>query len=100
MDESLYRALLHKLGFSGQETLYGFEGDLAECSEGQKKKILLAASLCDRAHLYLWDEPLNFIDVISRMQIEKLLLASRATLVFVEHDEAFLNAVATRRIEM
>ncbi len=96
LDESLYRALLHKLGFSGQEV----ETDMADYSEGQKKKFLLAASLCEPAHLYIWDEPLNFIDVISRLQIEKLLIESRATVIFVEHDEAFLKAVATKMIEM
>lgn len=34
---------------------------------------------CTQAHLYVWDEPLNFIDVISRMQVEDLLLACRPT---------------------
>ena len=32
-------------------------------SAGQKKKVLLAASLCQPAHLYVWDEPLNFVDL-------------------------------------
>jgi len=63
-----------------------------------KKKILLAASLCEEAHLYLWDEPLNYIDVLSRLQIEKALQNSEATILFVEHDAAFLEAVATERL--
>ena len=62
--------------------------------------MLLAASLCDRAHLYVWDEPLNFIDVISRMQVEELLLEHRPTLLFVEHDARFCDTVATRRIRI
>ena len=45
-----------------------FSRDMAGYSAGQKKKVLLARSLCERAHLYLWDEPLNYIDVFSRMQ--------------------------------
>lgn len=53
--------------------------------------MLLAASLCTQAHLYVWDEPLNFIDVISRMQVEDLLLACRPTLLFVEHDARFCD---------
>ena len=36
--------------------------------------MLIAKSLCEQAHLYLWDEPLNFIDIYSRMQIEQLIL--------------------------
>ena len=73
-----------------------FEQDLAALSEGQKKKVLLARSLCQSAHLYLWDEPLNYVDVFSRMQIEALLRETDATLLLVEHDRAFLQAVGAR----
>ena len=45
-----------------------FEKDIGQYSAGQKKKVLLARSLCQRAHLYIWDEPLNYIDVLSRIQ--------------------------------
>ena len=38
-------------------------------SQGQRKKILLARSLCEPAHVFVWDEPLNYIDVYARMQI-------------------------------
>ena len=33
----------------------------------------MAGSLCERAHLYVWDEPLNFIDLYSRIQLERLI---------------------------
>ncbi len=56
--------------------------------------------MCEKAHLYLWDEPLNYIDVISRMQIEALLLEYQPTIVFVEHDQAFIEKVATRIINL
>ena len=69
-------------------------------SEGQKKKVLIAGSLCEKAHLYVWDEPLNFIDVFSRMQIEKMILTYQPTLLFVEHDEAFRRNIATKTIEL
>ena len=65
------------------------------CCAGEQCKVLLASSLCQRAHLYLWDEPLNYIDVFSRMQIEKLLLKAAPSLLFVEHDAAFVERVAT-----
>ena len=61
---------------------------------------LLAKSLCEQAHLYVWDEPLNYIDVLSRVQIEELLLKFRPTILFVEHDTAFRENVATKIIEM
>ncbi len=94
IDESLFKAILHKMGFAQSD----YETDLSDFSAGQKKKTLLAASLCERAHLYLWDEPLNYIDVISRIQIENLILQNRPTLIFVEHDGSFLDTIATKRI--
>lgn len=96
IDGSLFRAILRKLGFERAQ----FEGDLKGFSGGQKKKVVLARSLCQPAQLYLWDEPLNFIDVLSRMQIEQLLLRSSPTLLFVEHDQAFCRAVATKSISL
>ena len=73
-----------------------FEKRIEDYSGGQKKKVLIAASLCEEAHLYVWDEPLNYIDVISRMQIEELLGEYQPTMLFVEHDQAFLESTATR----
>lgn len=96
VDESLFLAMLRKLDFPREQ----FERDLADFSDGQKKKVLIAASLCEQAHLLVWDEPLNFIDVISRMQIEELLVGSGATIVFTEHDKAFCDNIATKRVEM
>lgn len=96
IDESLFKTILRKLDFSRIQ----FEKDLSDFSEGQKKKVLIAKSLCDRAHLHIWDEPLNFIDVISRMQIESLLLEYRPTILFVEHDIEFCNNIATKFVEL
>ena len=62
----------------------------------RKKKVLIARSLSERAHLYLWDEPLNYIDVFSRIQIEQLLRQQEATMLFVEHDAAFCENVGAR----
>lgn len=69
-------------------------------SAGQRKKVMLARSLSERAHLYIWDEPLNYIDVVSRMQIEQLLTSSDITMIFTEHDNEFTEKTATRRIEL
>jgi lincosamide and streptogramin A transport system ATP-binding/permease protein len=96
IDESLFKALLRKLDFSREQ----FEKNIEDFSGGQKKKVLIARSLCEQAHLYLWDEPLNFIDVISRMQIEELLLEFEPTILFVEHDSAFCSNVATKTVQL
>lgn len=94
IDESLFKAILRKLDFARVQ----FEKDLADYSGGQKKKVLIAASLSEQAHLLVWDEPLNFVDVISRMQIEELLLEYEPTILFVEHDEQFACRIATKKV--
>lgn len=96
IDESLFKAILRKLDFSRTQ----FEKKIEEFSEGQKKKVLIARSLCEQAHLYLWDEPLNYIDVFSRIQIEDLLKNSQITLLIVEHDREFCNKIKTKEILM
>lgn len=96
LDESLFKAILRKMDFERIQ----FEKDMQDFSAGQKKKVLIAKSLCEQAHLYVWDEPLNYIDIYSRMQIEQLLKAFSPTMIFVEHDKAFRDAIATRIIQL
>ena len=62
--------------------------------------MLLAASLCEPAHLFLWDEPLNFIDIFSRIQLEELILSFQPSMLFVEHDRTFREKIATKIIEL
>lgn len=95
-DESLFYAILRQLDMERVQ----FSKNMEEFSEGQKKKVLIAASLLTPAHLYIWDEPLNYIDVFSRMQIEKLLLAYEPTMLVVEHDVKFREKISTKVIEM
>ena len=87
IDETLFKTILRKLDFKREQ----FEKPLEALSAGQQKKALIARSLCQRAHLYVWDEPLNYIDLLSRMQIERLIAQFRPTMLLVEHDQAFLN---------
>lgn len=96
IDESLFKAILRKLDFSRLQ----FAKDMADFSGGQKKKVLIAKSLCEQAHLYLWDEPLNYIDVLSRIQIEELLLEYQPTILFVEHDSIFNENIATKFVNI
>lgn len=96
LDESLFKAVLRKMDFERVQ----FEKDMKDFSGGQKKKVLLAKSLCEQAHLYVWDEPLNFIDVYSRIQIEQLIRQCSPTMLLVEHDRAFREAVATKVITL
>ena len=96
IDESLFLAMLAKLDVPKTQ----MEQDMASLSAGQKKKVLLAKSICEPMHLHIWDEPMNYIDVISRMQIESLLRQFQPTILFVEHDKAFCENVATKIVKL
>ena len=96
IDQTRFLTMLIKLGFSRNL----FDANLQNFSAGQKKKVLIAKSLCEEANLYVWDEPLNYIDVISRIQIEELLKDVNITLIFVEHDNAFVRNIATKRVQI
>ena len=96
LDETLLFTVLRKLDV-GREA---FNKNMEDYSEGQKKKVLIAASLITPAHLYIWDEPLNYIDVFSRMQIEKLILEFKPTMILVEHDVRFQEKVATTVVKV
>lgn len=96
LDESLFCSLLRQLDMERIQ----FAKNIEDFSEGQKKKVLLASSLLTPAHVYIWDEPLNYIDIFSRMQIEKLLTEYKPTMLMVEHDVRFREKIATRVIDM
>ena len=92
----LFLALLRKLDFPRVQ----FEKDMSCYSEGQKKKVALAASLLTRAHLYIWDEPLNYIDIFSRMQLAELIRTYRPAMLLVEHDRGFLEEIGAEIVEV
>ncbi|MCR4813715.1 MAG: ATP-binding cassette domain-containing protein [Lachnospiraceae bacterium] len=94
LDFTLLLSLLRKLDLERVQ----FEKNMEDYSEGQKKKVLIASSLITPAHLYIWDEPLNYIDVFSRMQIEKLIETYAPTMLIVEHDKAFADKLATKTV--
>lgn len=96
INESIFKAMLSKMGISNIE----FEKDIKEMSEGQKKKVLIAKSISESADIYIWDEPLNYIDILTRIQIEESILKYQPTLIFVEHDETFIKNIATKVIHL
>ncbi len=95
VDYTLLLSLLRQLDFDRNQ----FGKDISDFSMGQKKKVLIAASLIKPAHIYIWDEPLNFIDVFSRMQLEKLIETYKPTMILVEHDERFREKIGTKLVE-
>ena len=95
-DKTQLSTILVKMGFT-KEML---TRDVEALSLGQKKFVMIALSLCQQADLYLWDEPLNYIDVYMRKEIERLVKENDITLLFVEHDRSFAQAVADVEVEM
>ncbi len=96
VDESIFKAMLVKMGLSQTD----FDTNIQDMSEGQKKKVLIAKSISEQANIYIWDEPLNYIDILTREQIEDALLKYKPTLIFVEHDETFIEKIATKIISL
>lgn len=96
IDVGYFNAVLKNFGFETKDLMR----EMSALSEGQKKKAALCRSLCERAHLYLWDEPLNSLDVTARERLEDAVLASGATVVFTEHDRAFTDKIATKIVRL
>lgn len=88
--------ILRKLGM--ERTI--FTVPIEQMSMGQQKKVELARSLATPAHLYVWDEPLNYLDTYNQNQLIKLIHDYRPALLFVEHDQRFIDAVASEKVEL
>jgi len=74
--------------------------DFAHCSGGLKRRVLLARALVQNPSLLLLDEPTNHLDIESIEWLENTLVQHKGALLFVTHDRAFLQKVATRIIEI
>ncbi|MFC1742444.1 ribosomal protection-like ABC-F family protein [Candidatus Riflebacteria bacterium] len=96
IDEKKFRTIMGSLGVAGEI----FTRPLESFSEGQRKKVELCKSFLQPGHLLLWDEPLNYIDLFSREQIENAVLKFCPSLLFIEHDRAFVEKVATHILEL
>lgn len=77
-----------------------FETNLSEWSSGQYKKLLLVSSITTPTHVYIWDEPLNYLDIVARKQIIELVRSGDMTLIVVEHDSSFKDSLNPTIIEL
>ena len=73
---------------------------VSSLSGGTKKRVALARALVAAPDLLLLDEPTNHLDVDAIEWLQELLCAWRGALVLVSHDRAFIDAVATRIVEL
>ena len=102
----------HRLETSGAwhfhqrvETVIGWTGldedaKFSTLSAGLKRRVFLARALADEPDLLLLDEPTNHLDIDTTLWLEEFLLRYDKTLVFVTHDRAFLQRMATRIVEI
>lgn len=74
--------------------------EVSRLSGGQRKRVALARALVNEPDMLLLDEPTNHLDFSAIRELEELLIGLRTSVVFVTHDRAFLDRVATRIVEL
>jgi lincosamide and streptogramin A transport system ATP-binding/permease protein len=96
IEETRFRMVMAALGVTGEI----FDRPLESFSQGERKKVDLCRSFVGAAHLWIWDEPMNYIDLVSREQIADAVAVYEAAMLFVEHDRWFVEQIATRVVEI
>jgi ATP-binding cassette subfamily F protein uup len=86
-------ALIDQLGLHADAPIQGLSG-------GMRKRVALAQALCNQPDLLLLDEPTNHLDFDGINWLEQLLKTARCSVVIITHDRRFLDAVATRIVEL
>ena len=88
------KEILNKLGITNHGAMMNI------LSGGQKKRAALARTLVEPARLLILDEPTNHLDIVSKEILENALNSYTGTVLYVSHDRYFINATATRIIEL
>ncbi len=91
--EQAVKRVLSRMNLNGDDAFETY-------SSGMKRRVLLAKALVAEPDILLLDEPTNHLDIDSITWLERFLKGYNGTLLFVTHDRVFLQALATRIIEI
>jgi ATP-binding cassette subfamily F protein 3 len=94
--EEEMRSYLARFAFRGDEVF----AKIADLSGGEKGRLTLAVVMRQRHNLLLLDEPTNHLDLDSREALEESLEEFPGSIVFVSHDRAFIDRLATRVMDL
>ena len=94
--EEAMRSYLARFAFRGDDVFAGIDG----LSGGEKGRLTLAVVMRQKHNLLLLDEPTNHLDLDSREALEESLEDFAGSIVFVSHDRAFIDRLATRVIDL
>ena len=92
LDESTARTVLARLNLPGDQVFK----PVSVLSGGERAKVALARLMLGDFNLLMLDEPTNHLDVFTLQALQELVTGYAGTLLFVSHDRAFTEAVATR----
>ncbi|MDH5358856.1 MAG: ATP-binding cassette domain-containing protein [Gammaproteobacteria bacterium] len=76
------------------------DAEFSALSGGMKRRVLLAQALVKEPDILLLDEPTNHLDIASITWLEEFLKSYGGTLLFITHDRTFLQALATRIVQL
>ncbi len=93
-DEYHYKSILSRLGINN------FDEKMGDLSGGQRRKADLARVLAAEPDLLLLDEPTNHLDLETIEWLQNYLANAGKAVIFITHDRYFLDAVATKIIEI